>query len=69
LTRPPHAPLTPEVDRLLSIPQAAKALGFSTLTIRRRIKDGTLRATRIFGRLRVYAVDIKRLQREGRVSP
>lgn len=52
---------TSEVANRLSLPEAARYLGVSADTIRRRIKDGTLPAVLLAGRYRIRAADLDAL--------
>jgi excisionase family DNA binding protein len=45
----------------LTIPQAAAALNMSRATIYRRIEDGTIRAVRIGGLIRVPTSELERI--------
>ena len=44
---------TPTTDRWLTVSELAKELKISQATIRRRIKDGTIKAMKLFGIIRV----------------
>lgn len=44
---------TPTTDRWLTVSELAEELKISQATIRRRIKDGTIRAMKLFGIIRV----------------
>lgn len=44
---------TPTPDRWLTVSELAKELKISQATIRRRIKDGTIKAMKLFGIIRV----------------
>lgn len=52
---------TSEVATRLSLPEAARYLGVSEDTIRRRIKDETLPALLVAGRYRISAADLDAL--------
>lgn len=43
----------PTTDRWLTVSELAEELKISQATIRRRIKDGTIRAMKLFGIIRV----------------
>jgi excisionase family DNA binding protein len=53
------------VPRLHAVAGASKALAISGATLRRRIKDGTIRAVRIGSRVLISDAEIERLTREG----
>lgn len=44
---------TPTTDRWLTVSELAEELKISQATIRRRIKDGTIKAMKLFGIIRV----------------
>lgn len=48
---------------VLTVEETAKVLRISTQTVRRRIKDGTLKAYKFCGRWFVYAEEIERIRR------
>lgn len=48
----------PDYANRVGIPEAAAILGVSQITIRRRIKDGSLPAVLIAGRYRIALVDL-----------
>lgn len=57
--------VTGKSNELLTLDAAAELLGVSTVTVRRRISDGQLRASRIGKRLiRIRAQDLDQLLRE-----
>lgn len=57
MSNQPSANSTDYANRL-SIPQAAALLGVSHITVRRRIKDGTLPAVVVAGRYRIAQADL-----------
>lgn len=57
---------TPPVKRLVyTVAEAAQALGVSDQTIARRIKDGSLQATRLGKRLLLPASEIEKFGKVG----
>lgn len=63
----PHAHLrTRTPERLLTVLEAADILKCSSKTVRRRIEDGSLRAIRIDGLVRIDPADLQDFVRDHR---